>query len=304
MYTGHNWPQLIVEETPLSVRILSNAILRIVLLAAIAAGYAQQPPPDASSRSLIEEIRAHRSGVAVWWLGHNGWLIKSGDTLIGTDLVLEDSNRMVPPPISAADLATELDISFVTHGHGDHFHRATSKTLFEQGHCTFVIPKSCVDIAHKLEITDARIRVATPREEPFEIEGVRIQPIRAIHGNPKFAVYERANLEDSGYVLTIGGKSFLQPGDSVLLEDHLFLKHVDVLFFSPTEHNMHIDRSVILINELEPDYILPQHRDTYIQTQQNHYWTHGYAREVSTYLAKPLRERYRILKPGERLLIE
>ena len=42
----------------------------------------------------------------------------------------------------------------------------------------------------------------------------------------------------------------------MLLEDHLFLKHVDVLFFSPTEHNMHVDASVILINELDPEYIL------------------------------------------------
>lgn len=273
------------------------------LLAAMAAGYAQDQAAR-PGQDLLAEIRAHRDGLAVWWLGHNGWLIKYGDTLVGTDLVLEDRNRRVAPPISSADLAKELDVSFVTHGHGDHFHRETSKVLSEQGHCTFVIPNSCVDIAAKLEIPGERIRVAKPREDPFEIEGVRIQPIRAIHGNPKFAVYERANLEDCGYVITIGGKSFLQPGDSVLLEDHLFLKHVDVLFFSPTEHNMHIDRSVILINELEPGYILPQHRDTYIQTPQNRYWTHGYPGEVLNLLSKPLRERYHVLDPGRRLLIE
>jgi L-ascorbate metabolism protein UlaG (beta-lactamase superfamily) len=276
----------------------------LTLLVFAAAYGQQQPAPGAAGRNLLDEIRAHRSGVAVWWLGHDGWLIKSGDTLIGTDLVLEEPDRMFPPPISSADLATELDISFITHGHGDHFHRATSKALFEQGHCTFVVPKSCVEIARKLEIADTRMRVATPREEPFELDGVRIQPIRAIHGNPKFAVHAQANLEDCGYVITIGGKTFLQPGDSVLLEDHLFLKHVDVLFFSPTEHNMYIDRSVILINTLEPDYILPQHRDTYIETPQNRYWTHGYPGEVFNLLSKPMQERYRILKPGERLLIE
>jgi L-ascorbate metabolism protein UlaG (beta-lactamase superfamily) len=279
-------------------------VARIVLLAAMATASAQQSAPVAVKRSLIEEIRAHRSGVAVWWLGHNGWLIKSGDTLIGTDLVLEEPNRMFPPPISSAELAAELDVSFITHGHGDHFHRATSRALLEQGHCTFVIPKSCVDIARKLEIAESRMRVATPREEPFELAGVRVQPIRAIHGNPKFAVHAQANLEDCGYLITAGGKTFLQPGDSVLLEDHLFLKHVDVLFFSPTEHNMHVDRSVILINELQPDYILPQHRDTYIETPQNRYWTHGYPGEVLTLLSKPLRERYRIFAPGERLVVE
>jgi L-ascorbate metabolism protein UlaG (beta-lactamase superfamily) len=275
-----------------------------VLLAASAGMAQQQAASNAPGQNLLEEIRAHRSGVAVWWLGHNGWLIKSGDTLIGTDLVLEEPNRLFPAPVSSAELAKDLDISFITHGHGDHFHRATSKTLLEQGHCTFVVPKSCVEIARKVEIPDARMRVATPREEPFELENVRIQPIRALHGNPRFAVHAQANLEDCGYVLTIGGKSFLQPGDSVLLEDHLFLKHVDVLFFSPTEHNMHVDRSVILINELHPDYILPQHRDTYIETPQNRYWTHGYPGEVFNLLSKPVQERYRILKPGERLVIE
>ena len=136
------------------------------------------------------------------------------------------------------------------------------------------------------------------------MKNVRIQSLRAIHGNRKFAVYEQANLEDCGYVITIGGRTFLQPGDSVLLEDQLFLKHVDVLFFSPTEHNTYIDRSVILINELQPSYILPQHRDTYVETPLNSFWTHGYAREVQLLLAKSLQERYRILQPGERLLIQ
>ena len=35
---------------------------------------------------LVDEIRAHKKGIALWWVGQNGWLIKSDDTLIGTDL--------------------------------------------------------------------------------------------------------------------------------------------------------------------------------------------------------------------------
>jgi hypothetical protein len=89
----------------------------------------------------------------------------------------------------------------------------------------------------------------------------------------------------------------------VLLEDHLFLKHVDVLFFSPTEHNMQVDASVILINELEPDYILPQHRDTYRVTKENQFWASGYPYEVKFRLSKPIQERYHILGQGEMLSI-
>lgn len=252
---------------------------------------------------IVDEVKAHRSGLAVWWTGHNGWLIKSGTTLVGTDLATEDEARLYQSPISAEELAPLLDVAFITHGHGDHFNRRTARVLAEKGKCTFVMPANCVEEARRLGIPEGRIRVATPRK-PFELEGLKVSPVRAIHGNPKTAVYFEANLEDCGYLIELGGRTFLQPGDSVLLEDHLFLKHVDVLFFSPTEHNMHVDPSVILINELEPEYILPQHRDTYRVTPQNRYWTSGYPHEVKDRLAKPLKERYHILKQGEKLVIE
>jgi hypothetical protein len=45
---------------------------------------------------LIDEIRAHKKGIAVWWVGHNGWLIKSDNILVGTDLPLETKARAVP----------------------------------------------------------------------------------------------------------------------------------------------------------------------------------------------------------------
>ena len=67
---------------------------------------------------------------------------------------------------------------------------------------------------------------------------------------------------------------------------------------------MHVDGSLILINELEPDYILPQHRDTYRVTPQNRFWTNGYAYDVKLRLSKGLQSRYHILEQGERLRIE
>lgn len=256
-----------------------------------------------TQRRMIDEIKAHTSGMAVWWTGHNGWLIKYNEILIGTDLALESNERSVPAPISAEELAGELDISFVSHEHGDHFERETSGILSEKGQCVFVMPATCVEAARKeLNIPEARIRVATPRT-PFSIGEVGVEPLRAIHGNPRFAVYYDANMEDCGYVITIGGIRFLQMGDTVLLEDHLFLEKVDVLFFSPTEHNTHIDPSLILINALEPAYILPQHRATFKVTTQNRYWTSGYPHEVKFRLSKTLQQRYHILDIGEKIVI-
>ena len=281
-------------------QLCQSALFGLVPQFASAQKYPIEPIP---ARRIIDELRAQDSGLTVWWTGHNGWLIKSANVLIGTDLVVDENNRLFGSPISAAELAPELHVSFVTHGHGDHFNRPTSRALVENSKCLFVIPRSCEQIAREIGIPENRVKVARPGE-PFDLSGVDVQPVRAIHGNPRFAVHKNANLDDCGYHIAIGGKTFLQPGDSVLLEDHLFLKHVDVLFFSPTEHNMHVDPSVILINELEPDYILPQHRDTYRVTPQNRYWTTSYAYEVKLRLSKALQARYHVLEQGEKLNIE
>jgi L-ascorbate metabolism protein UlaG (beta-lactamase superfamily) len=282
-----------------------QAVTASLLLNLLSPGASGQdwPREQIPARRIRDEIKAHRSGLAIWWTGHNGWLVKSDNLLIGTDLATEDTARLYQSPTSAEELAPMLDIAFVTHGHGDHFHRETCRILAEKGKCVFVLPLNCVQEAHRIGISADRIKVARPRQ-PFDQSGVKVTPLRAIHGNSKHAVYYDANLEDCGYLIEVGGKTFLQPGDSVLLEDHLFLKHVDVLFFSPTEHNMHIDSSVILINELEPGYILPQHRDTYRVTPQNRFWTSGYPYEVKLRLSKPLQERYHIVKQGARIAIK
>jgi len=262
------------------------------------------PPLEGESFTaprLIDDIRAHKEGLAVWWVGQNGWLIKSDNLLIGTDLALESSEREVDSPITPDELAGELDISFITHAHSDHFERETSRTLMEKGKCLFVMPGSCLEIAKKeVQLPDNRIRIAEPRTQ-FDIGKVKVEAIRAIHGNANYAVYYDANLQDCGYVITLGGKQFFQVGDSVLLEDQLFLKDIDVLFFSPTEHNTYIDHSVILINALEPEYIFPQHRDTFKVRPETRFWAKAYPDEVKIRLSKSLQEKYHILEMGAKM---
>ena len=251
---------------------------------------------------MIDQIRSQKSGTSVWWAGQDSWIIKSENLVIATDLFLENTGRISPAPVTPEELAGVLDISFVTHSHGDHFEEYTSRILLEKSSCIFVMPESCLAEAHRMKIPDNRIVVARPRE-PFEVKGIHVEPIRALHGNSNFAIYYDANLQDCGYLLTINGKTFLQPGDTYLLEDHLFIKKVNVLFVSPTEHNMYIDPSVILINTLDPDYIFPQHHSTVAVNAENRFWAKGYPDEVKIRLSGALKERYHILKPGDKMEI-
>ena len=80
---------------------------------------------------LFAQIIEHDEGIGLWWAGHNGWIIKSNGLVISTDILLNYDKRKQSPPISEEELADILDISFITHGHKDHFARSVSKVLIE-----------------------------------------------------------------------------------------------------------------------------------------------------------------------------
>jgi L-ascorbate metabolism protein UlaG (beta-lactamase superfamily) len=257
---------------------------------------------------ILEEIRAHRSGIALWWVGNAGWLVKTQDQLVGIDLDLESEERISPPPISSEELAGEIDVAFATHHHSDHFNAPTLAKIAKKPRCTFVLPRTCLAEAAEAGIPKDRIVVPEPLQ-PFEIKGIAVRPLHAVHGNQMFTVLTREpDFVDSiahncGYLLTIGGRRFFWPGDSVLTEEHLDLRNVNVLFVSPTVHNMYLDRTAILINTVQPDLVIPQHFGTYREDDENRFWTKGYPDELKLALSADLQKRYRKLAQGERLIV-
>jgi hypothetical protein len=104
-------------------------------------------------------------------------------------------------------------------------------------------------------------------------------------------------------MFTMGGLTFLQPGDTLLAEQHLKLTAADVLFISPTEHNMRVDHSALLINAIEPAFIFPQHFDTYVPTEENSYWTVGYPDELKAALSAEMQKRFHKLEQGQVFVI-
>ena len=87
---------------------ISILLLLIVPVLAFTQETAQDLLP---SRQILDEIRSHDEGAAVWWTGHNGWLIKADGILIGTDLVLDAADRIHRSPVTALELAGELQVS-------------------------------------------------------------------------------------------------------------------------------------------------------------------------------------------------
>jgi L-ascorbate 6-phosphate lactonase len=256
------------------------------------------------STPIAPQLAQGSEGLSLWWTGNAGWLMRAGDVLVGIDLVLEDEPFLeefamdvrYERPLRAAELG-ELDYSLVTHAHGDHFARRTSELLLRASRCRFVLPRSCLRVADELGIPAERRIVAVPGDE-IRLEGLTIHPIRAIHGDRFGAVFDEANLDDAGYVVELGGRRILHPGDSILQQRHLELTDVDVLLISVTEHNTWIDNSVRLIETLRPRLALPMHYDTYTLPI---FWTIGFPQQVREQLSPELRERFRPVRQGERV---
>jgi|GEM_PF-344274 len=223
-------------------------------------------PVAASLRGLAEEIRAHRAGVGVWWMGNGGWILKGAGVVVGIDLELNSGRPLGSPPISVDEAAGLMDLVLVTSNRPDHCNPETLNRIAISGRATFVVPQSCLQSQPALRIPRRLLKIPHP-QFAFVEKGVSIQPIHSVAGGPNHAVATReaALLENlrynCGYVFKLAGKTFLQPGESMLTDEHLGLQGIDALFVSPTVYAMHLDRSAILVERLKPAHIFAQQTD-------------------------------------------
>ena len=247
----------------------------------------------------LDEFYSLKSNLGLMWMGNDGWILNLWGTIIATDLDLHSQDRVsLPANVDIVKMAGHIQAVFISHEHGDHFNPDTCLFLQNNSDCLFVIPKNCYREAVKIGLSDERLIIATPRI-PFQLLGLNIQPVRALHGHYLGSVFREANLDDCGYIIGKDDFSLYQPGDTVLLDEHFDMKNIDVLFFSPTEHNMHIDNSVHFIQMIKPRFIVPQHYDSYKVTPENAFWTRGFPDDVYNRLTDTERSSFIKLPQGQ-----
>jgi L-ascorbate 6-phosphate lactonase len=289
----------------LLIRGRASSALAVTLIFSASLGLmAQRPLPSVPIAPQLTEVPEK---LALWWTGNAGWLMRSPKVMLGIDLILEpepflDEFSMdvrYERPLRAADLG-KLNYALVTHEHGDHFGRNTCRILLEKSNCRFVLPRSCLKAADEVGIPVGRRIIAVPGEV-IKLDGATLYPLHAFHGDLYGAVYRGASFDDCGYVIEIGGKRVLHPGDSILTQEQRELKDIAVLLVSITEHNMWNENSARLANALRPRIILPMHYDSYTKAV---FWTVGDPEKVRSFLDKDIRDRFRPVRQGERVYID
>lgn len=261
---------------------------------------------------LIEKMLQTDNQVCACWLGNDGWLFAHDGHLIATDLDFFSAELILPPFTELEELAQALDYLLVTHAHGDHYNVETIRYLLGRGRCTIILPESCRSVAHEHGLDPERIIFTKSGfaeldllQNPLPVvrtggmvsglpTWLNIEAIRALHGHIGGSVYTGASVGDCGYIIGMGGKRIVQPGDSVLLEEHLSLHDIDLLLVSPTEHNMGIEKARYLIEAIRPGRVFAQHFNTYRESPENAFWTHGYQQELLNALSQEMRTRYAI----------
>ena len=105
---------------------------------------------------LLDEIStSDPDGVAVWYLGCNGFALTDGESTLFIDPYLGTGDpprtvRMIPVPFDPADV-TSADAVFATHEHTDHVHGPSQAPILERSGATFHAPADSIAVARDEE---------------------------------------------------------------------------------------------------------------------------------------------------------
>ncbi len=224
--------------------------------------------------------------VGIWYLGQEGFLLKSGESFLVTDPYLSDYvdrnccregvvwQRLYAPPVEAEKLDF-LHVVLCTHAHYDH---ADPDTLSRLAQCNpavkFVIPAPEADTVAAYGVAKENI-IKALAFEPIKICDFEIIPIPSAHET--LQTDENGNYSALGYIIRTNGKTFFHAGDMCMYDgliESVKPYGVDVAFlpingrdYFRTHNdiigNFNCEEAVLLAKEIGAQMLVPMHHDLY-----------------------------------------
>ena len=155
---------------------------------------------------------ADPDGVAVWYLGCNGFAVTDGETTIWIDPYLGTGDpprtiRMVPVPFDPEDV-TSANAVLATHEHTDHVHGPSQAPILAGTGADLYAPEASLAVAREWTddwaVTDAQFERVSEGDS-VDLGAFTIDVI---------GVYDPDATEPVGYVLDHPAGTVVHPGDS------------------------------------------------------------------------------------------
>lgn len=182
---------------------------------------------DSSLHRLAHPVTGYRewvgAGVALWWLGQAGFLIRHGSTNIVIDAYMSDvlalkykgqvypHVRMMPPPIPMEDL-TGIDFFICSHSHSDHMDPGLIPVIRDGNpSCRFLVPEAARTVGVDRGIPEEMLIGLDAGSDIALTEGIGLRVIPSAHesqmqdGNGHHAYL--------GFIFRFGKLCLYHPGD-------------------------------------------------------------------------------------------
>jgi len=231
----------------------------------------------------IEETVVPSTGLAIWWLGQSGYLIKSSQGLLAVDPYLSEHLtrkyektsrphvRMTRSPLRGEDLKG-LDLLLSSHKHSDHLDPGTAPAALEASPSARLgLPEAIREHALGLGLVNERL-VGLDAGTTIEAAGFKVRAIPSAHED--FDRDEEGRHPYLGFIIESSGLRLYHSGDSVAYEglaEALARESFDVLFLPingrdparGVSGNMSAAEAVDLASRVRPRFVVPHHYDMF-----------------------------------------
>jgi L-ascorbate 6-phosphate lactonase len=172
----------------------------------------------------IDKTHVEPGGLRIWWIGQEGFVIKSASLLIYIDPYLstyveritkgrsDEHIRIKPAPMQPEDVH-HADIVFCTHDHADHIDPESIPVIaVKSPRAQFVVPECARDTMLGFGIDEGRIHTMKG-DDNLGLSEINVHAIPAKH--EEFDEHTEKGHPYLSYVISIDGVNIFHTGDTI-----------------------------------------------------------------------------------------